>query len=190
MAFTRLFLPDGRAITSSPLRTTPEATLPQNPRKSRLGRSTYCTGKRKSAMFWSLPTLTVSRNPSSVGPSYHGVRSDFSTTLSPLSADSGMHCMSGMPRGLTKSMYSATMPSNVCLAKPTRSILLTASTTCFMPSSDTRNVWRRVCVITPLRASTSMTASDAVEPPVIMLRVYCSCPGVSAMINLRLLVEK
>ncbi len=30
----------------------------------------------------------------------------------------------------------------------------------------------------------------AVEPPVIMLRVYCSCPGVSAMINLRLLVEK
>ena len=39
-------------------------------------------------------------------------------------------------------------------------------------------------------ASTRIIARLAVEPPVIMLRVYCSCPGVSAMINLRLLVEK
>ena len=42
----------------------------------------------------------------------------------------------------------------------------------------------------PSWASTRMTARLAVEPPVIMLRVYCSCPGVSAMMNLRLLVEK
>jgi hypothetical protein len=30
----------------------------------------------------------------------------------------------------------------------------------------------------------------AVEAPVAMLRVYCSWPGVSAMMNLRLGVEK
>ena len=30
-----------------------------------------------------------------------------------------------------------------------------------------------------------MIARSAVEAPVAMLRVYCSCPGVSAIINLR-----
>ena len=72
----------------------------------------------------------------------------------------------------------------------TISILFTVSTTCSMPSSDTMYECRRVCVTTPLVASTSITARSALDPPVIMLRVYCSCPGVSAMINLRLFVEK
>ena len=31
-----------------------EATLPQKPLKSKFGRSTYCTGKRKSSKLWSL----------------------------------------------------------------------------------------------------------------------------------------
>jgi len=35
-----------------------------------------------------------------------------------------------------------------------------------------------------------MIASSLVEAPVTMLRVYCSCPGVSAMMNLRLAVVK
>ena len=60
----------------------------------------------------------------------------------------------------------------------------------FIPNKDTRKVWRQVCVITPKRASTKIMARLAVEPPVIILRVYCSCPGVSAIINLRLFVEK
>ena len=37
--------------------------------------------------------------------------------------------------------------------------------------------WRRVCSITPLRASTRITATSAVEAPVTMLRVYCTWPG-------------
>ena len=184
------FLPDGKAITSSPLRTTPEATLPQKPRKLRLGRRTYCTGKRKSCRLWSLPMCTVSRKSSKAGPVYHGVRADFSTTLSPSKADRGMHVTSGTPSGSMNLRYSATIALNRSSEKSTRSILFTASTTCLMPSKETRNVWRRVCVMTPRRASTRMIARLAVEPPVIMLRVYCSCPGVSAMMNLRLLVEK
>jgi hypothetical protein len=48
----------------------------------------------------------------------------------------------------------------------------------------------RVCSITPLRASTSTMARLAVEAPVTMLRVYWMCPGVSAMMNLRLAVAK
>ena len=39
---------------------------------------------------------------------------------------------------------------------------------------------RRVCSITPLRASTRITATSAVDAPVTMLRVYCTCPGASA----------
>ncbi len=59
-----------------------------------------------------------------------------------------------------------------------------------MPSSDTRKECRRVWVTTPLRASMSSTARSQVEAPVAMLRVYCSWPGVSAMMNLRRDVEK
>ena len=41
-----------------------------------------------------------------------------------------------------------------------------------------------------MRASIRITARSAVEAPVTMLRVYCSWPGVSATMNLRLSVEK
>ncbi len=59
-----------------------------------------------------------------------------------------------------------------------------------MPSSETMNAWRRVCWRAPARASTSSTATSHVEAPVAMLRVYCSCPGVSAMMNRRRAVVK
>ena len=52
------------------------------------------------------------------------------------------------------------------------------------------NVCRLVCVTTPLRASIRITARSQVEAPVAMFRVYCSWPGVSAMMNLRRAVEK
>jgi len=56
--------------------------------------------------------------------------------------------------------------------------LLIASTAREMPSSRARKLWRRLGEHA-LRASMSMTARSAVEAPVTMLRVYCSCPGVS-----------
>ena len=59
--FTRLRLPDGRAMTSSPLRRMPDATVPAKPRKSRFGRRTYCTGKRMSSRLRSDAIWTVSR---------------------------------------------------------------------------------------------------------------------------------
>jgi len=65
-----------------------------------------------------------------------------------------------------------------------------AITKCLIPSSQQMNECRLVCVITPWRASIKMIASWHVLAPVAMLRVYCSCPGVSAMMNLRLSVEK
>ncbi len=59
-----------------------------------------------------------------------------------------------------------------------------------MPSSEAMVAWRRDWDSTPSRASTRMTATFAVDAPVTMLRVYCTWPGVSAMMNLRLSVEK
>ncbi len=82
------------------------------------------------------------------------------------------------------------MASKTSCEYPIRSILLIASTTLRMPISETRKLCRRVCVSTPRRASTSTTATSAVEAPVTMLRVYCSWPGVSATMNLRRSVEK
>ena len=59
-----------------------------------------------------------------------------------------------------------------------------------MPSRDAMNECRFVWVRMPWRASIRMMARFAVEAPVTMLRVYCSWPGVSAMMTLRLCVEK
>ena len=39
-------LPDEATTIRSPGLTLPEATVPENPRKSRFGRLTHCTGKR------------------------------------------------------------------------------------------------------------------------------------------------
>ena len=75
-------------------------------------------------------------------------------------------------------------------SKSTRSILLTHSTRCRTESSDAITACRRDCSRTPLRASMRISARSAVDAPVTMLRVYCTWPGVSAMMNLRLGVAK
>ncbi len=93
---------EGSTVTSSPGRTTPEASVPANPRKSRFGRETSCTGKRMSTRLRSLPMNTVSRMCISVPPSYQGVCSLGFTTLSPSSADIGTKRMSGRSSFSTK----------------------------------------------------------------------------------------
>ena len=89
---------------------TPEATVPQKPRKSRFGRLTYCTGKRRSIRLRSEAMCTVSSWCSSVSPWYHGMCVLGSTTLSPFSADSGMKRRSPMSSRVAKSMYSRLDP--------------------------------------------------------------------------------
>ncbi len=68
--------------------------------------------------------------------------------------------------------------------------MLTAKTTWRMPSSEAMNVCRRDCSVGPSRASSSTIAMSAVDAPVTMLRVYCTCPGVSARMNERRGVAK
>ena len=113
-----------------------------------------------------------------------------STTLSPASADTGIHRTSGSPIRFATAAYSASISPKRASENSTRSILLTASTTWRMPSSATSHECRRVWLSTPLRASSRITAQSAVDAPVTMLRVYCSCPGVSATMKWRRAVEK
>ena len=75
---------------------------------------------------------------------------------------------------------SAAIRSKTLSSKSTRSILLTASTRCGTPSRAATAACRRVCATTPVRASTRMITRSAVDAPVTVLRVYCTCPGVSA----------
>ena len=85
---------------------------------------------------------------------------------------------------------SPQMRRNTSPSQSTRSILLTASTIRGIPSSAAIAAWRRLCVSSPSRASTSTIARSAVEAPVTMLRVYWAWPGVSAMMNRRRGVAK
>ncbi len=82
--------PDGSAVTWSPGRSTPEAMVPANPRKSRSGRVTSWIGSRNRSRSTPASTSTVSRCSISGTPSNHGISSVAgSTTLAPVSADIG-----------------------------------------------------------------------------------------------------
>ena len=76
--------------------------MPQNPRKSRFGRFTYCTGSRRSIRLRSDAMCTVSSRRSSVSPWYQGMRALGSTRLSPFSADIGMKRRSRMSSRVAK----------------------------------------------------------------------------------------
>ena len=51
MDLTRLVLREGKAMIESPFFKMPAAKVPLKPRKSKLGRLTHCTGKRRWAKF-------------------------------------------------------------------------------------------------------------------------------------------
>ena len=140
------------------------------------------TERRCGAMVLDVDALEVGN---SAGPSCQGVRGLADETLSPKRADIGMAATERKSSGSAKTLKASTMSSKRASLKSTRSILLTASTTWRMPSSETISECRRVCGNSPLRASTSRMARSALEAPVAMLRVYCSCPGVSATMNER-----
>ena len=156
---TRVSLPEGRMRTRSPGFTLPAAICPANPRKLRSGRNTNCTGIRKLASGLGRSTGTASRSSSTGLPLYHGVCSLRFTTLSPFNALIGTATGSGMPMRAQKSTNSRSMARNRSSLHPTMSILLTAATTWRIPNRLAINACRRVCVVTPLRASIRLMAS-------------------------------
>ena len=112
------------------------------------------------------------------------------TMLSPWRADMGTNARSWISSLVAKAPNSWRSSSYRRWSQSTRSILLMHTTMWGMPSRLAMNAWRRDCSSTPLRASMRISATSAVEAPVTMLRVYCTCPGVSAMMNFRRGVAK
>ena len=100
--------------------------------------------------------------------------SERSTTLSPLQRRHRDRAQVGQPE---RRRGRRAISSKRSCEQSTRSILLTATTTCGTRRIEAMYAWRRVCSTTPLRASTRMTATSAVEAPVTMLRVYWTWPG-------------
>ena len=101
-----------------------------------------------------------------------------------------MNLISGMSSREEKLRKAEVMVWYASSLKSTRSILFTQTTRCLMPNSDAMKLCRWVCSTSPCRASIKMMAKSAVDAPVTMLRVYCTCPGVSAMMNFRRGVAK
>ncbi len=136
MRLTVLVRPDVATAMASPCAIRPLATVPEKPRKSRFGRLTHCTGKRNGLTVSAVSTSTVSRWPSSAGPVYQGVFALLAITLSPKRAEIGIGTMVRKPSRSANSENSRTIESKTSCEKPMRSILLTASTTWRMPSSE------------------------------------------------------
>ena len=189
---TRLHTVEGHSLSGGAVlrRTVPLAIRPLKPRNSAFGRFTHCTGKRNGRCVMSPVTSTVSRCAIRVGPTYQGIRVLAVKMLSPSRDTTGMHCTSAIPSPSAMVRYSATIAAKRSASNPTRSILLTASTTWRTPSNARIWLWRRVCVITPLRASINTTARSAADAPVAMFRVYWAWPGVSATTKRRRWVAK
>ena len=82
------------------------------------------------------------------------------------------------------------MSSKTSCLKSIRSILFIATIMCLMPSKLAINEWRLLCVKTPFLASIKITATSAVLAAVAIFLVYCSWPGVSAMMYFFLSVLK
>ena len=106
--------------------------------------------------------------------------------------------VTGMPAASANAASAALMLLKASVASSTASSLLTANTMDGTRSRLTSSEWRRVCgsssmagfFQSSLVASTSTTAASALEAAVTMLRVYCSWPGASPMMNLRCSVAK
>ncbi len=136
MLATVLEVPLPATTTRSPRRTRPLATVPEKPRKSEFGRLTHCTGKRNGFKDASGPVSIVSSTCNSVGPRYQGVARLAAVTLSPKRADMGIAVNDLNDRPDANLTKSATISSKTPWSNSTRSILLTASTTCATPSSE------------------------------------------------------
>ena len=158
---------------------------------------TYCTGSSRSPPVRSCSAGRRSSSCSSDGPSYQAA-SSCAVTLSPRSADTGMMPATSMPAAAAKARSASATVSNAACGSATASILLTAKTMLGTRSRCASSAWRRVCgssatgraARSSLVMSTSTTAASLPAAAVTMLRVYCSWPGASAMMNLRSRVAK
>ena len=164
--------------------------MPQKPRKSRFGRLTYCTGKRRSIRLRSEAMWTFSRKCISVSPRYQGMCGLAVTTLSPIEGRERdeVQVRNLQPRGERRVVADDLVEDVLAVVHQVH--LVDGDDD--VPDAEQRDDEAVPLGLrsTPWRASIRMMARSQFEAPVAMFRVYCSWPGQSAMMNLRLLGGK
>ena len=179
-------LPEGSTITVSPLlehAATRSARRSRGSRGSGAARTAPGSGSRRgcdparSARSRGTRATVVALVPA--------VFALFCTTLSPLSALIGMKVTSlkpSCPTNAPKSLADRVVDRALVALE----VHLVHGHEQVRDAEQRRDVRvPRDCWSTPSRASIRMIATFAVDAPVAMLRVYCTWPGVSAMMNLR-----
>ena len=125
------------------------------------------------------------------GPSYQGICSERSTTLSPRSArdrDVGDVARRRQPLRERRELRDDLVEALLRVVDEVHLVDGDDEVGDAEQRADERVA--RDCSSTPLRASSRITARSAVEAPVTMLRVYCWWPGQSAMMKRRCGVAK
>jgi len=120
--------------------------------------------------------------------------------LSPRSAETGITPATSMPASSANASSDARTAAYAAPGSATASSLLIANTMLGTRNNCASSACRRVCAssltgspgceVSSFVMSTSTTAASLPAAAVTMLRVYCSCPGASAMMNLRVRVAK
>ena len=187
IAFTVVSTPWGRSVTLSPTLIVWPHNMPAYVLPPPFWRSTHWIGRR--APSWvpaHAPASLVSKASMTVWPLYQGEFAERSTTLSPISAETGMTFTEAMSSSLAMVLICSTTLLYADSSQLTASILFAATMIDLTPSRAAMQRWRRVCSLSPLATSSTTSARSAVDAPVAMLRVYCTCPGQSAIMNFRL----
>ncbi len=161
-------------------------------------RATYCTGSSSAPSTRSCVVGSASSTCSSDGPAYQAACSGC-VMLSPRSADTGTMAATAMPASAAKACSALAHRLEGRLRIGQRIDLVDRE-------HDARHAQQvgQQCMAARLRQqrhrrggcqsilvmSTSTTAASLPAAAVTMLRVYCSWPGASAMMNLRCGVAK
>ena len=131
------------------------------------------------------------------GPSYHGASRPLRcTTLSPSSALTGTKTdwtrLPDRPRSELKHLPEITLDGGKGTPRRSRQIHLVHGDDEIAGCPAATRYRRGAATAAARRCAhrSGRIASSAVDAPVAMLRVYCSWPGVSAMMNFRRAVEK
>ena len=191
--------PLGNTVSRSPTATSPRATRPQRTRERwpvaprPASAPTYCTGiSGRAGAALVVVGQAVPAAPARSGRRTAGVASA-RLTLSPCSAEIGT-----IPAGCEAGVGRKARAGRRGCAERGRRVgdgveLVDGEDDVRMRSNRASSAWRRVCgssgtasaLTSSLVASTRMTAASLPAAAVTMLRVYCSWPGASAMMNLR-----
>jgi len=139
-----------------------------------VGRSDKRPAHKSAAEDRRLPSRTV-------GPRYQFIFLLALARFSPVFPEVGTNARASRERLIRNFLYSLSISANRFCENSARSILLTTTINCLIPSRRSKYAWRRLCSRTPSFAAITRTAASARDAPVIMFFKNSLWPGASMM---------